>query len=48
MLLYTLPQMEETTIMHIPALFCAILTAYFTTLVHSEIFKNAVLGFTII
>ena len=44
--LHTIPQMEETIIMHIPALFCTILTAYFTTLMQSENFKNAVLGFS--
>ena len=45
--LYAILQMEETIIMHIPALFCTILRAYFTTLMHLENFKNAVLGFSI-
>ena len=45
--LYAISQTEETSIMCIPALFCTILTAYFTTLMHSENFKNAVLGFSI-
>ena len=47
MFLYTIPQMEETIIMHIPALFCTTFTADFTTLMHSENFKNAILGFSI-
>ena len=45
MFLYAIPQTEETIIMHIPALFCTILTAYFTSLMHSENFKNAFFGF---
>ena len=45
--LYAILQTEETIIMRIPALFCTILTANFTTLMHSENFKNAVSGFSI-
>ena len=45
--LYAIPQTEETIIMYIPALFCTIFTANFTTLTHSENFKNDVLGFSI-
>ena len=46
--LYAITQMEQTIIMHIPAVLCTILTAYFTNLMHFENFKNAVLGFSII
>ena len=46
-LLYAVPQTEETITMCIPAVFCTILTAYFTTLMHYENFKNTVLGFSI-
>ena len=45
--LCAIPQTEETIIMRILALFCTILTAYFTTLMHSESSKNAVLGFSV-
>ena len=40
MFLYAILQTEETIIMHIN------LTAYFTTLIHSKIFKNSVLDFS--
>ena len=41
MFLYAILQTEETIIMHIN------LTAYFTTLIHTKIFKNSVLDFSI-